>query len=62
MNDGIVCHTGTRNYKDWDPDHHSAAALQRWICDLHIRKALKALLLVALPVLISQLTTLTLRA
>jgi hypothetical protein len=39
-----------------------AAALQRWICDLPGMKDLKVLLTIALPVLVSQLATLTLRA
>ena len=42
--------------------NHPAAALQRWICDLPGMEGLKVLLTIALPVLVSQLATLTLRA
>ena len=42
--------------------NHPEAALQRWICDLLGMKGLKVLLTIALPVLVSQLATLTLRA
>jgi hypothetical protein len=41
--------------------NHPAAALQRWICDLPGMKGLKVLLAIALPVLVGQLATLTLR-
>ena len=42
--------------------NHPAAALQRWICDLPGMEGLKVLLTIALPGLVSQLATLTLRA
>ena len=42
--------------------NHPAAAFQRWICDLPGMEGLKVLLTIALPVLVSQLATLTLRA
>jgi hypothetical protein len=42
--------------------NHPAAELQRWICDLLGMEGLKVLLTIALPGLVSQLATLTLRA
>jgi hypothetical protein len=38
--------------------NHPAAALQRWICDLPGMEGLKALLAIALPVLVSPLAIL----
>ena len=53
---------GPRVWKSLCARIHPAAALQRWICDLPGMEGLKVLLTIALPVLVSQLATLTLRA
>ena len=53
---------GPRVWKHLCARNHSAAALQQWVCDLLSMKGLKVLLTIALPVLVSQLAKLTLRA
>ena len=61
----VVSHirkVGPRVWKSLSTRNHPAVALQRWICDLPSMKGLKILLTIALPVLVSQLATLTPRA
>ena len=53
---------GPRVWKSLCARNHPAAALQEWTCNLLSMKDLKVLLTIALPVLVSQLATLTLRA
>jgi len=61
----VVSHirkVGPRVRKSLCARNHPAGALQRCICDLLSMEGLKVLLTIALPVLVSQLATLTLRA
>jgi len=61
----VVSHirkVGPRVRKSLGARNYPAAALQRWIYDLLGMEGLKALLTIALPVLVSQLATLILRA